>query len=166
MISKHRGGELNAMLRTTTAFTMMEGSRGVNVIPTVAKMASNHRILPGESVTTTVDRIKRLTDDDGIEIKVINSHEPSVISETDCDEYRRVSDAVGEIWQNAIISPYLMVACTDSRHWGRICDRVYRFSPLELSNVLRSTIHGNDERIPTVQIAKCTEFYIRLMKKS
>lgn len=165
LIAKQRGGELNAMLRTTTAFTMMEGSRGVNVIPSVAKMASNHRILPGESVETTVDRIKRLADDDGIEIRVINSHEPSVISKTDCDAYRRLCDIVGEVWQNAIVSPYLMVACTDSRHWGRICDRVYRFSPLELSNELRSTIHGNDERIPTVQIAKCTEFYSKLMKK-
>lgn len=166
LYSKLCGGEINALVRTTTAFTQMEGSKGVNVIPPVAKMASNHRIIPGETVESTVARVKKLVNDDKIEVTVINGNNPSVISDTSCEAYNRVSSTVAETWPEAIVSPYLMVACSDSRHWGEISDKVYRFSAMSLSKEERATIHGNNERIPVATISRTVEFFIRLMKKS
>ena len=58
-----------------------------------------------------------------------------------------------------------MVQCSDSRHWGRISDKVYRFSAMDMTAQERATIHGNNERIRLESIARATEFYIRLMKK-
>ena len=166
LYAKLCGGEINALVRTTTAFTQMEGSKGVNVIPPVAKMASNHRIIPGETVESTVSRIRKLVKDDKIEVTVINGNNPSVISDTSCEAYNRVSSTVAETWPEAIVSPYLMVACSDSRHWGEISDKVYRFSAMSLSKEERATIHGNNERIPVATISRTVEFFVRLMKKS
>ncbi|MBO5908103.1 MAG: M20/M25/M40 family metallo-hydrolase [Clostridia bacterium] len=159
------GGEMNALVRTSTAFTQMEGSKGVNVIPPFAKMVSNHRIIPGESMESVLSEIKKNVNDDKVSVRIIDGMNPSRISSTECDAWQTVKEAVGETWQEAIVSPYLMLACSDSRHWGEISDKVYRFSPMALSKEERGTIHGNNERVPLATIAKTVEFYIRLMKK-
>lgn len=166
LYAKMSGGEFNAVVRTTTAFTQMSGSKGANVIPANASMVSNHRIIPGETVESVVEHIKKAVNDDKIEVSLINGNNPSVISRTDCEAYERVRSTVAETWQDAIVSPYLMVAGSDSRHWGEISDKVYRFSAMALSKEERGTIHGNNERIPVDTISRTVEFFIRIMKKS
>ena len=166
LLGKLSGGEINAMVRTTTAFTQMEGSRGINVIPPVATMASNHRIIPGETMESTVERIKRTINDDRIEISVISGMNPFRVSVTEGEGWDRLTASVADTWPEAIVSPYLMLAASDSRHWGEISDKVYRFSAMALSKEERATIHGNNERIPLSTIAKTVEFYVRLLKNS
>ena len=160
------GGELNAVVRTTAAFTQMEGSKGMNVIPPYARMVSNHRIIPGETMDSLASEIEKSVKDKKVNCRVISGMNPSVISDMKCEAWDRVSTTVAETWQDAIVTPYLMVACSDSRHWGVISDKVYRFSAMALSKEERSTIHGNNERIPLATIATVVEFYIRLIKKS
>lgn len=166
IICKKQGGELNALLRTTCAFTQMEGSKGVNVIPPSAKMVANLRLIPGDTVDGAVKYIEKVIDNPDIKINIINGNNPSVISDINCEGWNRVTDAIHATWGDIIVSPYLMFACSDSRHWGRISDKVYRFSTMKLSNEERATIHGNDERIPFETVIKSVEFYTRIMKNS
>ena len=164
-ICKASGGEVNALMRTTVAFTQMEGSNASNVVPTDAKMVSNIRINPLDTMETVEERLKKTVNNDKVEITVLHGINPSRISETDCDEYRRVEKAVASTWKGALVSPYLMVQCSDSRHYGEISDRVYRFSAMALTSEERKTIHGNNERITLDAISKAVEFYVRLMKQ-
>lgn len=163
--SKLAGGEFNAIVRTTTAFTQMSGSKGQNVIPAVATMVSNHRIIPGENVESVVAHVTKAVNDENVKVSVINGVDPSVISRTDCEAYERVRSTVAETWQDTIVTPYLMVAGSDSRHWGEISDKVYRFSAMALSKEERGMIHGNDERIPVETIVRTVEFFARIIKK-
>ena len=154
------------MVRTTVAFTQMEGSKGANVLPAEAKMVSNLRLMAGDTVDSAMEYLRKTVGDDKIEIKKIYGSEPSRISRTDCEEWDKLTGVIRETWPEAIPSPYLMVACSDSRHWGRLSDKVYRFSAMALSKEERASIHGNDEKIPTETVARTVEFYFRLMSRS
>ena len=165
LLGQRSGGEMNALLRTTVAFTQMEGSSARNVIPPEAKMVANMRLNPDDTVESALEYLRKTVDNGRVEITTLNAFNPSRISRTDCDGWDRVAAAVGETWPGCIVSPYLMVQCSDSRHWGAISDKVYRFSAMDLSAEERATIHGNNERIRLETISKAVEFYIRLIRK-
>ena len=165
LICRRSGGELNALVRTTAAFTQMEGSPGRNVLPTQARMVCNMRLNPGDTVKDTEAYLRKTVADPRVQIRVLESFEASPTSETDCRAYRLLSNTISQIWPNAIVSPYLMVQCSDARHYGVLSDRVYRFCPMELTAEDRKTIHGNNEKISLDAIGKIVEFYIRLMQQ-
>ena len=165
LLGKSSGGEMNALLRTTVAFTQMEGSSARNVIPPEATMVSNMRLNPADTVDSALLYLKHTVNDKNVEITALESNEPSRISETNCPAWDKVASAVAGTWKGCIVSPYLMVQCSDSRHYGRISDHVYRFSAMDLTKEERASIHGNNERIRVETICKAVEFYIRLMRQ-
>ena len=164
LIGKLSGGELNALIRTTCSFTQMEGSKGINVIPPNATMCANLRLIPGETKASAEAYLKKQINDKDIKLTVLEGEEPSPTSVVGGDAWNKIVYAVKGTWDNTIVSPYLMFACSDAKHWSRVSDKVYRFSAMALTSAERGTIHGNDERIPLDTIRKSVEFYLRLMK--
>ncbi len=165
LLGKKSGGEMNALMRTTSAFTQMEGSSAPNVIPPEARMVANMRLNPHDSVASALSYLRSVVDDDRVEISALEFSEPSPVSEVNCPAWYKVASAVSETWSGCIVSPYLMVQCSDSRHYRDLSNHVYRFSAMDLSAEERSTIHGHNERIRLETIGKSVEFYIRLMDK-
>ena len=165
LICRKSGGEINALLRTTVAFTQMKGSPAPNVIPSAAVMVSNLRLNPEDSVQGAMDYIRSVIKDEDITLRAFDATEPSPISRTDCEGWQIVSDAVAGTWPGCIVSPYLMVQCSDSRHYGPISDRVYRFSAMAMSKEERGSIHGANERIKLENISRAVEFFIRVIKR-
>ena len=159
------GGELNALMRTTVAFTQMSGSKAPNVIPPSVSMVSNLRLNPEDSVDGAVEYIRSVINDPNVKLTVGDHMEPSPISRTDCAGWERVSNAVAGTWRGCLVAPYLMVQCSDSRHYGVISDRVYRFSAMDLTAEERRTIHGNDEHIRLETAERAVEFFIRVIKQ-
>ena len=165
LICDKRGGDLNAMLRTTVAFTQASGSSTSNVIPPEATMVTNIRLNPADTVEGAMEYIRGIIDNDRVELTALRGTNPSRISVSKCEAFDNVATAVVSTWRGVIVSPYLMMQCSDSRHWGKISDKVYRFSAMDLTSEERKTIHGNDEHIRIDCALRAVEFYIRLLKK-
>ena len=163
-IAVRRGGEMNALLRTTVAFTRMHGSEANNVLPSEADIVSNIRLSPADTADRTVARLRRVIDNPAVEIRPLQATNPSPVSRTDGKGWETLRRAVRLTWPEAIVSPYLMLQCSDSRHFTALSDSVYRFSAMSLTAEERRTIHGRNERIRLEEIDRSVEFYLRLMK--
>ncbi len=164
MICKLSGGELNALVRTTVAVTRMQGSDAYNVLPPKAKAGINVRLIGGDTIESAVAYIKKVIKNDAVTVSVVGGMNPSISSDTHCDAWEKIALAVRQTFDNTVVSPYLMMACSDSRHYCRITDKVYRFSPMRLSKEERRMIHGNNERVPVDTLVDTVAFYTRLLK--
>lgn len=167
LMTKKQGGELNALLRTTVAFTQMGGSKAPNVIPSTPYMRSNIRINPDETIDSVIKGLNDRIDNEDVIVEVFGKHsmDPSPVSRTDCDEWNYVKNAIKSTWGDVVVAPYLMVQCSDSRHYRDVSDRVYRFSAQALTAEERKMIHSDNERITLEQIEKSAMFFKSLMRQ-
>ncbi len=159
------GGETSALCRTTFAFTTIEGSKANNVLPTSAEMNINVRVLNNSSVAEMVQHIKNTIADERIQVQVMMSNEPSPVASVKSEGYQKVKKAMNAVFPDVVVSPYVMLAASDSRHYRDICDCTLKLAPFKLSKADRGTIHSANEKISVQNIVDGVEFYINLVSQ-
>jgi carboxypeptidase PM20D1 len=158
---------LSAMLRTTTAATMIRGGTKDNVLPQEASATVNLRLLPGESCESAMSRARKVIGDLGVSVKISGLAEnPTRISNLDSPGFNILERTIGEMFPEAVVAPYLVIGMTDSRYYGRISDSVFRFCPIRGSAEEQDLPHGTDERIRVDNFVEFIEFYERLIRNS
>ncbi|MGY1787566.1 M20/M25/M40 family metallo-hydrolase [Geodermatophilus sp. SYSU D00698] len=155
--------EANALVRTTVAVTELEGSSARNVLATRARAHLNIRIALGETVQSTVERLRRVVADDRVEVRVLSGSDPSPVSRTDTEAYAALGAAVRAVYPGAAVAPYLMVQASDARHFAQISDSVYRFMPFDLSRGELDALHAADERISVAALHRGAVFFRHLI---
>ncbi|WP_346621101.1 M20/M25/M40 family metallo-hydrolase [Blastococcus montanus] len=156
--------EANALVRTTVAITQLEGSRARNVLATRARAHANIRIALGETVESTVDRLRRVIDDPSVDLRVVSGNDPSPVSRADNEAFALISAAVRSVYPEAAVAPYVMVQASDARHFSQISDSVYRFMPFDLSTDELATLHAADERISVAALHRGAGFFRHLIR--
>ncbi len=160
---------MNAILRTTSVATMLAGSPKDNVLPTSATATVNVRIHPRDTVETVLTNINELFEDDPtVSVRFDPSSgfstDPSSISSRDSEGYKLIERTVRQVFPRAIVSPYLVIAATDSRHFAGLAEDTYRFGPMAFAPEDLERPHGTDERIGTSAFANVVRFYYELIR--
>jgi carboxypeptidase PM20D1 len=155
----------NAMVRTTAAPTIFQAGTKDNVLPGHARAVVNFRILPGDTVASVVEHVRRAIDDRRVEVRTVGrfSAEPSAVSGTDSDSFRILERTIRSVVPDAIVAPYLVVVVTDARHYSDLSRNVFRFLPLRLSQRDLERMHGIDERIGIREYETAIRTYRRLV---
>ena len=164
LLFKKQGGQMNALIRTTTAVTVLEGSKAYNVLPPKGKVGINARILNTDTMDSTIRHISGFIKVPH-KIQVLNGREASPISPIQSEAFKTLETTILDLWPDAVVSPYLMIAGTDSRHFHAICENVLRFAPMEITKEELNLIHSNNERIPVDSVIKCVECYVKLIRR-
>lgn len=159
--------EGNALLRTTSAMTMIEGGVKENVLPTHAEATINFRIMPGES---TADVWKYLYSKiDTPKVRPVKGKlviEPSNISSTESLGYSLTAKTIKQLLPDAITAPSVVPIATDSRHFQKLTDNIYRFAPLTLTPADLKRIHGINERISVENYRLLIAFYAQMLQNA
>ena len=160
---------LNAMLRTTTAPTMLFGSAKENVLAQRASAIVNFRLHPSDTADDVINHVKALSAKIGGKWEIVltdpgSSPKASPVSPTDTRGYRVISQLAGELADGGPVLPTLMLAATDSRYAYAITPNVYRYLPIRLSMKERAGIHGTNEKIRIDAYHEMVAGYTRLYK--
>ncbi len=158
------GPETAAMARTTMAITTLEGSPAHNVIASSATAAVNLRIMIGDTVASAVDHVRRSIDDESIALDVVDANEPSPISPSDGPAFGLITRTTEDVFPDSVVTPYVMMAATDSRFFTAISPQVYRFTPFRMTKAQRESIHSYDERIGVADYLTGVDWYRRLLE--
>ncbi len=158
------GPEAAAMTRTTVATTTLSGSPALNVIASTAKAGLNIRVMVGDTVAGAVEHIRAAVADDSIRIDVVEAGEPSPVSPMDAP-FELLEECIATVFPEAVATPYVMMAATDSRHFTAISEHVYRFAPFRMTKAQRQAIHSYDEHLGVADLLDGTRWYTLLIER-
>jgi carboxypeptidase PM20D1 len=158
----------NALIRTTTAPTIIHAGIADNIIPVKAEAIVNFRILPGETSSDVLNHIKNVINDQRVKISPVTGaiSEPVAVSPTDSKGFAYVSAAIRQIFPEAVVATTMTLGGTDSKHFTDITNNIYRFIPVILRADDMTRIHGPDERIAIEDFKSGIGFYYQLIKIS
>jgi len=157
----------NALVRTTTSPTIFNSGIKENVIPLSAKSIVNFRIISGSSVEEVVKHVKNVIDDERIKIEKKDfMSEPSKVSDVESYGYKNINKTISQVYPEALVSPYLVLAATDGRHYGELSDEIFRFLPIRMNKSNVNSLHGINERVAVSEVEEGIRFYIQLIKNS
>lgn len=159
--------QTSAMIRTTTAPTLISGGIKDNILPSKAEAVVNFRVLPGNSIAAICEYVRAVIGDKRVEFEPLEHihWEASPVSPTSGDQYDSLSAAIRAFFPDVVVAPFLELGGTDARHYGSVCEHIYRFSPYRINQADLERIHGINERISVESLGQMTQFFIYLMRQ-
>ena len=159
--------QMNAMVRTTHATTIIEGGIKDNILPAAATATVNCRLLPGDSVQDVIDYFTKVISDPRVHISIderSGGWGASIVSPINTPAYFSLDLVIRQVFNNVTVAPFAFLAATDSRYYAPVCKSIYRFSPILISQKDRNSIHGINERVSLDGLGKMVVFFTRLIK--
>ncbi|PXX62177.1 carboxypeptidase PM20D1 [Nocardia tenerifensis] len=155
--------QTEAMVRTTTAPTVIRGGVKANVLPQHAEASINFRILPGDSVASVLAHCRKVVRDSGVHIEAEGMASEPTVHTAPGPAFELVADIARAIVPGTVVTTGIVPGATDSRHYHDLAGTRCNFAPIVLGERDLASIHGTDERLSRVNYARLIEFNRRLI---
>lgn len=158
----------NSLVRTTTAVTEFHAGIKANVIASSARATVNFRLHPAHRLEELLQQVQHIISDQRVKIEVLQSDPPIPMSSyaDDAFGYQLIKGTIGNIFPEAVITPGLCTASTDTKHYRNITTELYRFTPMILGEEDISRVHGANERLSVRGYEDVVQFYFRFIQNS
>ena len=157
----------NAAIRTTVAPTIFNAGMTENVLPPSATAVINLRLMPGDTIASVVEHVRRVIDEPSIKIAPLPVQiEPSSVSDIQSPSFNLIQRTIHQTAPAALVAPALLVAGSDSRHYAGLTKNIFRFLPITLGPEDTKRYHGIDERISVEDYERCVRFYAQVIRNS
>ncbi|MCV6627609.1 MAG: M20 family peptidase [Cellvibrionaceae bacterium] len=153
----------NAMLRTTTAPTMIEGGIKDNVLPIHTSANINFRLHPRDKPETVLAHINQVVNDERVDIETVIAQPASPEASTKSAGFALLAQVSRSSFGDVIVAPGITVGGTDSKYYQLVAEDSYRFNPMVVGAEDISGFHGNNERISIDNMRLAVIFYQRLL---
>ncbi len=171
LVARQMAGDplMASMVRTTTAVTMFNAGVKDNVLPITASAVVNHRILPGETVESVIQRVTEIIDDERISVRPVSTvADPSPVSDPSSPAFQLIERTTRETFprEDLIMTPYLVMGGTDAKYYSGRSPNVFRFLPVMLGEEGMERVHGTDERVELASLMRSVRFFHRLLRNA
>jgi carboxypeptidase PM20D1 len=162
-----KSNQMNAIIRTTTAPTIISAGVKDNVLPPKAEAVVNFRLLPGDDLASVYKMVLERINDERVQVTPFEGDilegtsgwNPSPVADVESPYFLRLNRLVREVFPDALVSPYLVIGGTDARHYAPLTNNAFRFSPVHLNREDVQSVHAVNERISFDNCAKLVKFY-------
>ena len=154
---------INAMIRTTTAPTMLSGSIKSNVLPIEATALINFRLHPRDSVESVTEHVRRVVGSEQVEVRTLSGREASDVSSWESPGYEIISSSLSKVYGEVVTVPGIMIAASDTRHYSKVADNSFRFNPFIIVPEDMTGFHGTNESIAVDSFVAGIQTYVEII---
>lgn len=155
-----------AMMRTTCAFTMAQGSPAYNVLPQQAWVTANMRCMPHQGTDESIEIIRAAAKKCGLDTEVLKADPACAEVNFNSDAFRLLEETMGKIYPGYGVAPYIMTGGTDTRFYmyEGVVENALRFAPLEINKQQYASIHAANENLSILALPPAVDFYQELLR--
>jgi len=156
----------NAVLRTGTSLTLLNGGFRSNVIPSEGRATFNVRIVPGEDIREVVRMMNEVGGEEQVEFTLdgepAEAPPPSPVA---TELFQAMEAAARTMAPSATVLPFMSTGATDGAALRAIGIPTYGILPLPLPMEDELRMHGDNERTPVPAIGWATEYVYRVLRQ-
>lgn len=158
--------QVGAMLGTTMNFTSVNGCGETSQIQAKSVAATAFfRCVREQTLHKELAKFKKIAQKYGIEVDESLRDYCCPFSSAQ-PQFAVLKQTLNANFPDVIVSPYLLTAGTDARHFTDIADCILRFAPIDLSTQQFASVHNPNENICVPNIGECVCFYKDYVKNS
>ena len=140
------------------------------MLPGRANATVNFRLLPGDTQAQVLEHVHselaQAVGEGKVKVTALpGAQEASKVAPTASSQYHLLNKTIREVFPGTLVAPGLMVAATDSVHYGELSDHIFKFSPVRANAEDLKRFHGTNERLSTSNYAEAIRFYHRLLSE-